>query len=333
MAALNTDLLKKLSRRWVGQIGAAGVSDASVTTIPLSATTNLATDTAVVATIDRVDSNGDASSALEETIIGVVSGSNLVTCTRGVEGTAQAHAAGAVVEILVTAKGWNDLVDHLLVQHNQLGGHTNITACNVTASGTTTASHVTASDITARSVTASEVSPVFGSDAQGDVYYRNSSGKLARLGPGTSGQFLKTLGAAANPAWANAPGAAFFVVPYTDLGFDRNASVLYNGLAEKNLTTSEAIHQLNLPAGTIGELRLRVTTNTMSAGTVIRVRVNGANAGPVITVGAGLTGSFSDTTSVTIVAGDLVCLSLDSTASGVGNHIDIQSIITKFIAS
>jgi len=136
MAALNTDLFKKLSRRWVGTIGSGGVADAAVTTIPLSSATNLPTDTAVIAVIDRVDTSGTTTATLEESVIGVVSGSNLVTCTRGVEGTAQAHSAGAVVEILVTAKGLNDLIDGLLVQHNQLGLHTNITACDITASGT-----------------------------------------------------------------------------------------------------------------------------------------------------------------------------------------------------
>ena len=35
---------------------------------------------------------------------------------------------------------------------------------------------------------------------QGDIVYRNASG-LARLGAGTSGQFLKTNGSGANPAW------------------------------------------------------------------------------------------------------------------------------------
>lgn len=155
--AANTDKLKKLSRRWVGQIGAGGVADASVATIPLASTTNLPSDTAVVATIDRVDSSGEPTPSLEETVIGVVSGSNLTTSTRGVEGTAQSHSAGAVVEILVTAKGWNDLIDHLLVQHDQLGYHTNVTACNVTASGTSTLSHVTASDVTARNVSACDV--------------------------------------------------------------------------------------------------------------------------------------------------------------------------------
>lgn len=38
--------------------------------------------------------------------------------------------------------------------------------------------------------------------AQGDIYY-NSGGAIAKLGAGTSGQFLKTLGTGANPAWAD----------------------------------------------------------------------------------------------------------------------------------
>lgn len=135
MAANSTDLLKKLSRRWTAQVGSGGVSDASSATIPLSSTTNLATDTAVVATIDRVDANGTATPSLEETVIGVVSGSNLVTCTRGVEGTAQAHSAGAVVEILVTAKGYNDIIDHLLVQHNQDGTHKSALVTTLKAAG------------------------------------------------------------------------------------------------------------------------------------------------------------------------------------------------------
>jgi len=77
----------------------------------------------VVAVIDRVDSAGTKTPSLEETVVGVVSGSNLVTATRGAEGTAQAHLAGAVVEILITNVGWNDLIDGLLVAHNQDGTH------------------------------------------------------------------------------------------------------------------------------------------------------------------------------------------------------------------
>ncbi len=39
-----------------------------------------------------------------------------------------------------------------------------------------------------------------GSDAAGDIMYNNGT-DYVRLAPGTSGQFLKTLGASANPAW------------------------------------------------------------------------------------------------------------------------------------
>lgn len=48
------------------------------------------------------------------------------------------------------------------------------------------------------------------SQAQGDVIYASSATAWARLAPGTSGQFLKTQGAAANPIWATVTeGAAF----------------------------------------------------------------------------------------------------------------------------
>lgn len=131
MAAAATDKFKKLARRWVGQIGSGGVSDASTTTVPLSSATNLPTDTGVVAVIDRVDANGTATPSKEETVVGVVSGSNLVSCVRGAEGTAQAHDAGAVVEILFTNRVWGDLVDGILVEHAQTGKHGTITSTGI----------------------------------------------------------------------------------------------------------------------------------------------------------------------------------------------------------
>lgn len=147
MAAAATDKLKKLSKRWVGQIGAGGVADGTTTTVPLSSTTNLPTDTAVVVVIDRVDVNGVATPSLEETIIGVVSGSNLTDCVRGSEGTAQAHNAGAVVEVLFTAKGWNDVVDAFLVEHTQLGAHKIIKRTGTITSSATPTPNIDTQDI------------------------------------------------------------------------------------------------------------------------------------------------------------------------------------------
>jgi hypothetical protein len=169
MAAANTDKLKKLSKRWVGQIGAAGVADNTTTTIPLASVTNLATDTAVVATIDRVDANGTATPSLEETVIGVVSGSNLVNCVRASEGTAQAHNAGAVVEILVTAKGWNDIVDWGLVEHSQLGVHDSTKVA--TPSTVQNSSYVYAADSVGTDAYAITLSPVPSAYATGQVFH------------------------------------------------------------------------------------------------------------------------------------------------------------------
>lgn len=53
----------------------------------------------------------------------------------------------------------------------------------------------------------STILDLIGSAAQGDVLYRGASG-WARLGAGTSGQFLKTQGAAANPTWADSAGGS-----------------------------------------------------------------------------------------------------------------------------
>lgn len=54
-------------------------------------------------------------------------------------------------------------------------------------------------------LTLSQVLDFIGSAAQGDILYRAASA-WARLGAGTSGQFLQTQGAGANPQWASAGG-------------------------------------------------------------------------------------------------------------------------------
>lgn len=64
-------------------------------------------------------------------------------------------------------------------------------------------------------LTMSEVLDFVGSAAQGDILYRNAAGWV-RLAAGTSGFFLQTLGAAANPQWAQ--GATFDLTPNFLLG-------------------------------------------------------------------------------------------------------------------
>ena len=139
----NTDKFIKVTSNTGWTIGGSGVADASVTTIPLNAVTNIPTDTAVLVTVDRVDNSGTKTPSKMERFIGTVSGTNIINCIRGVEGTAQAHSAGAVVEINISATNINKLMEGLLIEHNQDGTHKASSMEWVTLAGTLTAATAT----------------------------------------------------------------------------------------------------------------------------------------------------------------------------------------------
>jgi len=72
-----------------------------------------------------------------------------------------------------------------------------------------------------------------GSDAEGDIYFRNSSGNFARLAAGTSGHYLKTQGTSNPPLWAEvpaaSPGGSDTQVQYNGSGsFAGDAGMTYN---------------------------------------------------------------------------------------------------------
>lgn len=137
MPAAITDKFRKSYSLLTKSLG-SGISSID-TTIPLNNVTSIPTDTAVDFIIDRVDANGNRTPTTREICKGVVSGGNLINCTRGLHGTtAQSHLSGAVVEFTVSAVAQNDSVDGILVQHNQDGTHGAVTATSLTVSGNTT---------------------------------------------------------------------------------------------------------------------------------------------------------------------------------------------------
>jgi hypothetical protein len=96
------------------------------TTIACADLSDLASvDTAVYFVIDYRDANGAVKTDNSREICkGVISGDDFINCTRGLGGTtAQSHSASAVVELLSTAVGHNDLIDGILAGHNQDGTH------------------------------------------------------------------------------------------------------------------------------------------------------------------------------------------------------------------
>jgi len=125
-------ILQKGARRFTTQIGAAGVPDAVATTIPLVSTTGLPTDTEIEVVIDRTDGSGILTPSKEEVVRGTVSGLNLINCIRGVEGTAQAHGAGATVNSFLTASMWNNVIDYIKETPNRglIGGVINVSVAS-----------------------------------------------------------------------------------------------------------------------------------------------------------------------------------------------------------
>lgn len=136
-----TDLLKKYKSLFSTTLS-TGIGTGTGDTITPASVSGLPTDTLITLTFDRVDSGGVATPTKLERIQGIISGGNFTSYTRGVDGTTeQAHTGGAVIEMIWNADDWNDAVTWGLTEHNQLGGHTNITASNITASATTSSLH------------------------------------------------------------------------------------------------------------------------------------------------------------------------------------------------
>jgi len=102
-----------------------GIGTGTSETITLNSTAGLPTDTEIVLTFNRVTSSGVVNpTSLVERIRGKISGSTLTAYTRGVDNTTeQAHSAGTVVEYIWNGDDLNDLIDGILVEHNQDGTH------------------------------------------------------------------------------------------------------------------------------------------------------------------------------------------------------------------
>lgn len=185
MAASNTDKFKKARRRFSTTIDVGGVS-AGATSIPLVSTTGLDTDTAITLVLDPGLNT-------EEVITGVVSGNNIINCVRGKEGTtAQAHTAGAAVAMYFTETHWDDLINGVLVEHNQDGTHSNINATSVTATtGTLTTANLTTANVTTLNVGGASLVP--------------------------SGSIMQYAGSAAPTGWLIADGSAVSRTTYADL--------------------------------------------------------------------------------------------------------------------
>jgi|LakMenE01Jun11ns_1017448.scaffolds.fasta_scaffold9954791_5 hypothetical protein len=196
----------KAARKWTGQIGSGGVADNSVTTVPIQSATGLTNGEVYLFYVDRVDSNGVKTSSKEELVKGTLSGTNFTSCTRGVAGTAQSHSAGAVVEVLMTATHWNELVEALEVEHGSDGTHDNTKIALLAGTQTFTGAKTFTESVTVAGTASSSASIKLAEDTDNGTSYVElkapatlSANKTFTLpsADGTANQALVTDGAGA----------------------------------------------------------------------------------------------------------------------------------------
>lgn len=133
MAASSQDKLMEVG------IATATTLDANYTindtSITVASTSGWPTATGVAFAIDVVDSNGVQVPGTYNEYVGVVSSATSITSVDHVNGTDRNYSAGATtrVYIPVSAERENRIVDWGLVEHDQDGTHSDITATSITA--------------------------------------------------------------------------------------------------------------------------------------------------------------------------------------------------------
>lgn len=289
MAASVNDLFRKVARRFVSQVGAAGIADNTTTTGPLASVTGLPTDTGVDITFDRVDVDGIATAPLEETTTGVVSGTDLVDMIRAVEGTAQAHTAGKVAENLWNAITWNDAVDGILQDHNQSGFHKTLmdTNGNEWIKQTATASAVNELTIANAATGSSPVLSITGGDT--NIGYDIKMKGTGRMRKPT---VVEAIVGSVSTSLATGDGQASFIVPEE-----------LNGM---NLT---GVSAQVYTAGTTGTLDIQIRNHTDTADmlstklTIDSTKVSTATAA---------TPAVINTSTDDVVTDDLITIDIDA---------------------
>lgn len=129
-----TDKFVELKPTWVGKVGAGGVASAGATVVPASSVIGLTNGNVYYITVNRTDPTGTRKNATtaRETFKGKLSGTEFIECVRGVEGAAQAWEADTVLEILVTAAGYNEIIEGIELEHDKTGRHIKASVADIT---------------------------------------------------------------------------------------------------------------------------------------------------------------------------------------------------------
>ena len=144
MAASATDLLQEMGLPGSATTLASGYTqgDPSIT---VASTTNMPSATGFTFAIDRVDSDGVRIAGTYNEFVGTVDTSTTITNVSKVYGTAQDYASGATTRVFIpfSSERENRIVEWGVVEHNQDGTHSSVTADDITVTDLTVTGDLT----------------------------------------------------------------------------------------------------------------------------------------------------------------------------------------------
>ncbi len=172
-----------------------------------------------------------------------------------------------------------------------------------------------------------------GSDATGDIFYRNSSGNVSRLAVGTDGHVL-TL-ASGLPSWAAGGGGGTSAAQIISVGYaSSNTATHYYGLPSGSYSTTEAsVSNVRFPmAGTVSNFYAKCQTAPGTGKSwICTVRKNGVDTTVTATVSDTNTTATDTTHSFTVAAGDYITIRWTPSGAPTGSSSSGNSL--KFVPS
>jgi len=165
---------------------------------------------------------------------------------------------------------------------------------------------------------------VTGTDATGDIYYRDAGGLLARLAIGTSGQLLRS-SAGGLPEWFTSGGGTGTVTSITLTQPSSGFTVTNSGVAATTVGTFTFALNNDLLAvenlATTGIVR-RTGTNTWTAGTLVGLTTEVTGTLPVANGGTGQTSYTNGQLLIGNTSGNTLT---KATLTGTSNQINITN--------
>lgn len=159
---------------------------------------------------------------------------------------------------------------------------------------------------------------IFTSTATPEGAITGTRGDLCSVDDGANGQlYLKQTGAATNTGWvqlSTGGSKSYFSGVIASLVGVTRYYMINNSFTAGFATESTV--QVPSFAGNYTTLRINVSTNTATSAVTVNFRVNGAGAGPTISIPAATTGILTNTTTATVSANDLVTIEVVGAAVG-----------------